>query len=746
MRFAVDVNINQSLGSQLVSPAVLFLEKRAVMSVFISKALRRAEVFLEQVDESVAQASRQLVVDQTTGAVDDSEDLPSSDDEASKRSRASAIPRAEERAPQRVNESLTEVDNDAVEGDELPEDGDGGDAWGVDVEFEEAQAPGDGEQSEIASMAVAAEVGVEKESKDLKPDRPVHVSRENDALSPPQEANASAPAPVASFEPIPVGESAMLSVMDPMEAAAAMVVRDPSENQAPVHPKPARRFAPTLSKNASQKSLHNAGENNEYVQALKAESTELRKELELVETEFEKSRRERSKLVKNLKRMREIVSEMDESLRDKSAEARGLEAELVSAKDEISALRTKSRENDARGKDGMDLLRKELNSEIDKLQKNLATVSEEAEGLQEENERLKEALLHGHEVDQATADGARQDATQAHRAYEAEAQAHRETRKQTKDREEALEAEAALAAKALGTVQRKAEECSVAASNAKSAQRAAEAKLGTVTAARDAAFNRIEDLQDALRLYEKGEGNEAPGQKEAKLMVQTVSELENALEAKNVELNRLEGELESLRISVKARRDIGSPRTPGQPGRSENGTHQEVEVKLRHMADAALRKQAQLEVLRSENRALQHQLSTERKRTREAQAMAAAASSSRQTIRGGFQGILDAGDEERGDRMYGARDGPLARFRTPRNWPRSVSKVITGMDRFSAQALALLRKEPLLRIVILIYLVAMHIFVYSLLHWHVDSVTGSVDAPHESVATAKTGGRMRTLT
>lgn len=698
------------------------------MSLFITKALRKAEVFLEQVDESVAQASRRLVVDQSTGAVDDS-DVFSSDDEASKRSRASAIPRAEERAPPRLNESTSEGDLDAFTGDELRADDDGGDAWGV--EFDETEVQGDGEQSGNVSSVAAEEEGKEKDANDLPPE-PAAVSAEKGIPSP-QRDSITPSRSSSSFAPAPVEYSASSSPLDPLAAAAA-AAKQSSAQSTPVLPKPARRFAPTLSRNASQKALGTSAENEEYVRALKTESKELRKELEAVETEFEKSRRERSKLVKNLKRMKQIVSEMDESLREKSAEARGIESELVATKDEIAALRTKCRENDARGKDGMDLLRKELSMEIEKQQQELAELSEEADGLEEENERLKKALLQGNEVDQATADGARQDATQAHRAYEAEAQAHRETRKQAKEREESLEAEAALAAQALGGAQRKAEECSVASSNAKSGQRAADVKLGTVTAARDAAFNRIEDLQDALRLYEKGEGNEAPGQVEAKVMRQTVFELENALEAKNVELNRLEGEVEALR-SVKTRRDVGSPRG----GRGESG-QAEVEAKLRHMADAALRKQAQLEVLRSENRALQHQLSTERKRTREAQAMAAAASSSRQTIRGGFRGILDAGDEERGERVYGVRDGPLARFRTPRAWPRSVSKIVTGMDRFSAQALAFLRKEPLFRIVILIYLVAMHVFVYSLLHWHVGTVTGSVEAPHESVAGGKPVG------
>eukprot|EP00177_Eucheuma_denticulatum_P005955 GFKZ01010860.1.p1 GENE.GFKZ01010860.1~~GFKZ01010860.1.p1 ORF type:complete len:720 (-),score=141.83 GFKZ01010860.1:849-3008(-) len=711
----------------------------------ISKAWRRAEVFLEQVDESVAQASRRLVVEGATGGVDESEDLPSSDDENAPLRRAAAIPRAEERASMRSSDRLGDAvavgteKQDMFQEDMTQEDDDSN-PWGVELEIdeqiattsgEEVSGDVDGEETEendggqVNSGASREEQGVAKYAAEELPENFLDTEQGN------------SDGPESAFEE---DEAASMSmILDPVEAMAAVPDVIPSSSQSSITVPRSAQKPPRVPPRPES----NLGvEYDEYVRALKAESTELRKELELVEGDFEKSRRERSKLVKNLKRMKDIVSEMDESLRDKSAEARSLEADLVAAKDEISKLRAKSRENDARGKDGMDMLRKELNTQISELTQQLQVTSRDAVALKEENERLREALLQGHEVELATADGARQEASQAHRAYEAEAMAHRETRKKAKEREEALEAEAALATNALAVVQRKADDHAAAASNAKLAQRAAESKLITVTSARDAAFARIEDLQGALRLYEKADGNEAPGQKEAKEMRETVCQLETALEAKNVELNRLEGEVESLRVSLQSRKDTASPRTPNQANRGEAGSHQEVEAKLRHMADSALRKQAQLEVLRSENRALQHQLTTERKRTREAQAMAAAASSSRQSIRGGFRGILDVGEEDRGERAYGVRDGPLARFRTPRTWPRSVSRVITGVDRFSAQALAFLRKEPLLRIVILIYLVAMHVFVYSLLHWHVEAVSGSAESPHGRVASMVSGGQI----
>lgn len=669
-----------------------FVIKLLIMSMFISKALRRAEVFLEQVDESVAQASRRLVVEGATGAVnEDDTDFPS-DDETTSVSRASTIPKAENRTRVPPLNSEEQV----------------GDAWNDDIVIDDTLP--------YSTESDAADFSSPTEDDNVEPPK----QPEDIAFQPDRHEDSTLTLP-SQTKPIEESNS------HPQMSVPAFIPS--SSSHAAISTKPVISHKQPVSTANPSAFVHE----NEFVGALQAENEDLRKELEAVEADFEKSRRERTKLVKNLKRLKEVVSEMDESLRDKSSENRQLNDQLLQVREELEVLHAERKQKESRGQDELQALRSKLSAEITKINSELGTAVQKAEFLQQENERLNEALLQGHEVELATADGARQEASQAHRAYEAESFAHRQTREQAKEREEALQEEAALAAIALAGAQRKAEECTEAASVAKAAQRVAESKLMTVIQARDAAFGRIEDLEEALRLFERNEGQEAPGQREAKAMHQTVSELENALEAKNLELTRLEGELEGLR--AKTRRDGTSPRTPNA-NRNEANNQQEVEQKMRHMADAALRKQAQLEVLRSENRALQHQLTTERKRTREAQAMAAAASSSQQTIRGGFRGILDSGEDNRGDRMYGLRDGPLARFRTPRSWPKPIAKAITGLDRFSAQALAFLRKEPLLRIVVLLYMAAVHLFIYSLLHWHVDAVSRSTDVTHGRVSSA----------
>lgn len=790
------------------------------MSMFISKALRRAEVFLEQVDESVAQASRRLVVEGATGAVhDDDEDLDLDEDEqltSTPFSRASSIPTAESRAQkQQHRSSSSSVPFALAEEDLLENNEDIADAWGddIDIEVDSLMSPAavedplaenkdsghDDDQSMMNNDSVDAGTGLHH------PDVNVVNDKRNESSSAVSSTTQQITTDTSQGEALEnkIGQVAKQTVHDQYQQSVAdqgmKHLQPPQVSQVDIqqtilqqknmtseiqnervsidskprlpttHPSKSNPqlsstpTAPIITSSSSTTTVTNStvtilpvkqqrrftatpapnvplpAADAEFTHALQEENSDLRTELETVDKELEDSRRDRTKLVKNLKRMKEIVSEMDETLRDKSAEARQLNDEMIQLKEQLSTLQKTKKETETKGQDELQSMHAQLSTEIKSLESRLSETTMQVDSFQLENNRLKEALLQGHEVELATADGARQEASQAHKAYELEAKAHQQTRKQAQEREENLQGEAALAAVTLASAQRKAEECTILVSESKSAQRAAESKLSNVTQARDAAFARIEDLDQALRLFERNEGNEAPGQIDAKAMQETVSELENALEAKNVELNRLEGELEAIR--AKSRRDhTSSPRAPGTPANNGTEGSHEVELKLRHMADAALRKQAQLEVLRSENRAVQHQLTTERKRTREAQAMAAAASSSRQSIRGGFRGILDGGEDGRGadidDRMYGLRDGPLARFRTPRNWPKPIAQVITGMDRFSAQALAFLRKEPLLRIVLIIYVVTLHLFVYSLLHWHVGTVTGSVDDTHGRVASA----------
>lgn len=662
--------------------------------------MRRAEVFLEQVDESVAQASRRLVVEGATGAVNENETELLSDEDKTSFSRSSSIPTAESRtrfiASEAEDPPNVEYRNDTIsEQATLKREADA---------VSQSEATANSEQFDQDHQILG--LG----------ERLVSVPSEVDSIT---ESKFS---------------REQVDSVDNKTIIEAHADGNFGEASTSVLPSPSLSSKMSLAENIPDEAINNSPlvktgptDDDEFIIALKAENAELRSELESIEIEFEKSRRERGKLVKNMKRMKEVISEMDETLRDKSMEVRQLEERLMQSKEQLETWQATHAKEELRSKEAFEVLRKDMSSEISQLKTDLSCNSRDNELLRKENERLKEALLQGNEVDLAAANGARQEASQAHLAYEAEAKAHRETRRLAREREEALQEEAVLATRALAVAQRKAEESVQNANDSRSTTRSLEAKLTSVTEARDAAFARISDLEESLRLFERNDGEEAPGQREAKAMQQTVSELENALEAKNLELNRMECEIEALRSSARTRRDAASPRTSGPAGAGLTNSH-ELEMKLRHMADASLRKQGQLEGLRSENRALQHQLTAERKRTREAQAMAAAASSSRQSIRGGFRSTLESGEGDHGDRIFGVRDGPLARFRTPRNCPKPIAKVIGALDRASAQVLAFLRKEPLLRLFVLVYAVAIHLFVYSLLHWHVETVTrGQLD-------------------
>lgn len=544
--------------------------------------------------------------------------------------------------------------------------------------------------------------------------------------SQPTNATAQTPTRTRTASNIVNGEALNSGVKAVQGLLASVRVPDLTKRRNAGKPRADDDAMPRRAKGTSAEDDDDGSEEDEIVE-IEAENMELRRELELAEEDFENLLTERTKHINNLKRLKQVVTDMDEALEEKSAEVRELQTEAIALRDEVDKYRHDAKDSASKGKEALERLRKELGDRIEGLKGEMESMRSREQKLVSENANLSRAMTEGREVDMATADDARQEASNAHSAYEREAAAHQETRITSKKRMEELEEEASLAAAALATAQRKSDEASAALAAAKSSQRASEAKLAQVTEARDAALARVMDLSKALALYEGDGSGKPPGQEELASLQQTVSELENALEAKNVELTRLEGDVENLRDALKSRTEA---ERAGQAGMNSVSHHQnsvEVEQKLRHMADSALRKQAQVEALRSENKALQHQLETERKRTREAQAMAAAATSSKHTLRGGFRGIVEIGDEERGERSYGPREGPMTRFRAPRGWPRHVTRFLISMDKVSAQALTFLRREPLLRIGIIVYLVTLHVFIYGLLHFHMDR-TMSADA------------------
>jgi uncharacterized protein YoxC len=782
---------------------------------FLSKALRRAEVFLEQVDESVAQASRRAVVEGATGDVEDEAWVPMSDDPLAagvmgagtadgdadtvdavsrppvQRRRGIANIR---RAPVRrgpgaadgassfdegareelasaagthgsvgsarsppgsivsthVPESLAATDEPA---EEKGQGGEEAEEWGdFDIPDSELDGTENARQSLANSGAVAVAGGhddavstpgkdeansgrccdsISKVSGDGMPVRGTGTGgvvalgdRVGDDMPASTLSNTANDVDVKKL-PGRIGSNpktrSSRDALDEADITAfAAEVPESGRSDEAIVPKGA-----VEAETAPYSSSVDDGAQNELDDSMRAlldENDELRKELELAEEDFDNMLKERSKLLQNLKSLKEVIAEQEETLQEKSTEVRRLGEAMVDARDEKNTLHRQLKESVANGKGALDLMQKNLSSQLTKMKADLVRSQAEEQRLQAENASIKDALAKGREVDMLTADGARDQASKAQRAYEAEVVAHRETREALSVRQEALDSEAALAAEAIAAAQRKADDAQAAAVSAREAQRAAESRLARLTSARDAALALVEDLTKELSPYKSSGDGQPPGHEELQSMQQTVVELEHALEAKNVELTRLEGDVENMRSLLDQRNEAARLRSPGggsgATGEYANG--HEVEQKLRHMADSALRKQAQVEVLRSENKALQHQLDTERKRTREAQAMAAVATSSRHNLRGSFRGIVDGGDEERGERGYGVREGPVARFRAPRNWPLGVTRFLASLDKLTAQALGFLRKEPLVRMAILVYVVAMHVVLYGLLHYHAE--------------------------
>lgn len=123
-----------------------------------------------------------------------------------------------------------------------------------------------------------------------------------------------------------------------------------------------------------------------------------------------------------------------------------------------------------------------------------------------------------------------------------------------------------------------------------------------------------------------------------------------------------------------------------------------------------------MELQRGENRALILQLETERRRTIEAQAMAAA------HFRGG------AADLERGGGGGGGgrRAGILA-LKLPPRWPAALRNSLEALDSFSSSLVHFLRREPVFRVAVVIYFLFMHLFVYIILHSGVSSQARGFD-------------------
>lgn len=760
---------------------------------FLSKALKRAEVFLEQVDESVAQASRRMVVEDAVADVDDHAWAPMADDPAAigivnpqatppsslevpavppaRRRGVANIPRADERMKE--NEPIPRGQAQTTTQSKPSSSGQTFDSSDSRVAIKESEhAWNDGVKRDVnllehtdlkpASQSRTSENKVTLPSAPLATEGEVPdcaryvtgtsevkstngIAHDDDSVAQALEEQAIPALTNQQRWDSSVGKDAVSDsvglrslqnatrkderhglAQENTDLASADEEYTSSEIQ-----EHALREETFESSDEQTRSKNNAlvrGESTEDiapeyddVSVLREENAELRKELELAEEDFESIMKDRARQANKLQRMKQVISDVDESLQQKSETVRRLESELIDVKDQLVATKRKAEQAATKERDEFVAARKTYEAEKMQLQSDVDRLRHECEIFRSENAKIKDASRKGQEVDMATADDARQLATRAQAAYEQEVAAHRETRDILKAKQEAAETDAALAGQALASAERRAEEAHAALAVAKSAQRQAESKLNQVSAARDVALARINDLMETVSSYEASSSGQHPGSEELLSLHQTVSELENALQAKNVELTRLEGDVENMRRALRARQDLATSHSGAED--SQTARTAEVEQKLRHMADSALRKQAQIEIMRAENKALQHQLETERKRTREAQAMAAAATSSRQALRGGFRGFVSV-DEESGDRSYGVREGPVARFRAPRTWPKPVIRVLVSLDSVSANALGFLRREPVVRMMLVVYVFAVHVLIYFVLHFHIEN-TGS---------------------
>eukprot|EP00188_Purpureofilum_apyrenoidigerum_P006409 Plantae.Rhodophyta-Purpureofilum_apyrenoidigerum.ctg9953.p1 GENE.Plantae.Rhodophyta-Purpureofilum_apyrenoidigerum.ctg9953~~Plantae.Rhodophyta-Purpureofilum_apyrenoidigerum.ctg9953.p1 ORF type:complete len:394 (+),score=109.53 Plantae.Rhodophyta-Purpureofilum_apyrenoidigerum.ctg9953:1123-2304(+) len=305
--------------------------------------------------------------------------------------------------------------------------------------------------------------------------------------------------------------------------------------------------------------------------------------------------------------------------------------------------------------------------------------------LEAENVRLRDIINREVQAGIESSNSARYEVTSIHQELEREMNAHRETQRIARAREEALEAAAVSHAEALAQAERKIE-----------AERNASAKMvAEHKELRNRAFNSDNALKQTQEQLEK-----------VKKMGMRVSMLEEQVIAAEEKLAREEEKSAQLiAASVVKEEDMKVLKQKLQEA-SKRGNEVEIaemQTQVKSLADATLHKQSQVEFLRGENKALQLQLDLEKKRTKEAQAIAQNFASQKR----GRERDVEGG-------VQGPRKFTVAKNRP--NFAQKFGVVLEQFDRFSLGILSNVRREPILRMIFIAYIFFMHIFVYYILH------------------------------
>jgi len=415
---------------------------------------------------------------------------------------------------------------------------------------------------------------------------------------------------------------------------------------------------------------------------------ELQTEMEAAQEELYQFRKEQALASRTLRQNSELVDHLEKENVDMKKKLVNMEEllrqEQSSSSDTVKILENEVENLQRKNEESMRSARKakqETDAETGKtiagLTRSLNELKVDKAVIEAENERLRDIVKSEKEAGMVTSDSARREASTALDELEREIQAHRKTEKEARMREENLEASAAASAQALADAERSVRAEKERAVALEEELRECEHLLTLEKAARSELETRIEfEERDKSKAYE---------------LENKISLLQRDLEAEKDKRLRLAEENDSKDTLLKDLQE-----SVKQDNHARFGQHElaEMETQVRSLADATLQKQSQVELLRGENKALQNQLDLERKRTRDA------------------QNLIHAFSAQSKDRE---RDLEGGRARELRVHTRA-GQVLHQFDRLSLGFLSTIRREPLVRMVFVAYLVFSHLFIYIVLH------------------------------
>uniref|UniRef100_A0A7S3AAI9 Golgin-84 n=1 Tax=Rhodosorus marinus TaxID=101924 RepID=A0A7S3AAI9_9RHOD len=309
--------------------------------------------------------------------------------------------------------------------------------------------------------------------------------------------------------------------------------------------------------------------------------------------------------------------------------------------------------------------------------------------LNDELESLRENFRREGEKDSNDVNGARRETVEAVLAHEREIANHNETRLKLQRRIEKLEGDAVGNFEAITNADRITDE-------ARAAAKEAETVAADCIRERDQAVRKARTLEEKIADMDSAYRSKEELSATVLALQARVEALETELEFRQAKIVATNSEVHTLREALESSNRLNQAQAISG---NDASSIDQVHAQLRYMADSTMKAQSELETLRGENRALKHQLETERRRTIEAQAIAAA-SSSRHAPR-------ELGRE--------IRRGVLP-LKIPRRWPMLVSRLLEMLDDLAANVTYIMRREPAIRLGVIIYVVALHIFIFSIIH------------------------------